>query len=131
MRTEAKLFTILVIFFLIVTPLYWFLSHDVTGSVALAVTFLLSSLIAYYLWFISSKIGDRPEDRGDAEIYEGAGEIGFFSPHSIWPLCVAASGAIVFVGLAIGWWLVIIGAPLLAISAIGWVFEYYRGDFAH
>ncbi len=131
MRTEARIFIILVIFFGLVTPIYWFLSHDPTGTTALAVTLCLSLLLAFYFWFISTRIPPRAEDRGDAEIYEGAGEIGFFSPHSWWPLVVAASGAMLFLGLAIGWWLVIIAVPLVAIGVIGWVFEYYRGDFAH
>ena len=30
-----------------------------------------------------------PEDNPDAEIYDGAGEYGFFSPHSWWPMPVA------------------------------------------
>ena len=131
MRMEARVFGVVTIFFLIVTPIYWLLSHEVTGTVALVVTFLLGLLLTFYLGFIASRLPPRPEDRNDAEVYEGAGEVGFFSPHSVWPLFVAASAAMVFLGLVIGWWLVIIGVPLLAASVVGWVFEYYRGAFAH
>ena len=35
------------------------------------------------------------------------------------------------VGSAVGWWLVLIGVLLLVITPIGFVFEYYRGHFAH
>ena len=50
-----------------------------------------------------------PGGRHGGEIVQGTGEIGFFSPHSWWPLWVGLAGAIVAVGFAIGWWLVLIG----------------------
>jgi hypothetical protein len=130
-KTESRVFIFLVVFFALVTPVYWFLSNDPTGTVALVVTLCLSLLLAFYFSFISTRIPPRPEDRGDAEVYEGAGELGFFSPHSWWPFTVASAAAVVALGLAIGWWLFIIGAVALVIGAIGWVFEYYHGAFAH
>ena len=52
----------------------------------------------------------RPEDRKDAEIADGAGELGFFPPYSWWPLWCAACSALIVFGIAIGaWWLLIIG----------------------
>ncbi len=65
------------------------------------------------------------------EISEGTGEIGFFSPHSWWPLWVGLAAAVTAVGFAIGWWLVLIGFVALLFTSIGFVFEYYRGHFAH
>ena len=62
-----------------------------------------------------------------ALISAAEGECGFFSPHSWWPLAVAASAAILFLGLAVGWWLVIIGMFLAALAVIGWTYEYFRG----
>jgi hypothetical protein len=73
----------------------------------------------------------RPEDRRDGEIAEAAGEYGFFSPHSWWPLWVGLAGATAALGFAIGFWLVLIGVLLLLLTAIGFVFEYYRGYFSH
>ena len=35
------------------------------------------------------------------------------------------------VGLAIGWWLVLIGVVAIFFTSIGFVFEYYRGHFSH
>jgi hypothetical protein len=74
----------------------------------------------------------RPEDRKDAEIADGAGELGFFPPYSWWPLwCAATLGLIVF-GTAMGaWWLLIIGGGLGAIALCGWIYEYYIGEHAH
>jgi hypothetical protein len=34
-------------------------------------------------------------------------------------------------GLAIGWWLFLIGMLATVFAAIRFVFEYYRGHFAH
>ena len=46
------------------------------------------------------------------EIADGAGELGFYSPHSWWPLPVGFFAAITFLGIIFGWWLVIIGADV-------------------
>ena len=61
----------------------------------------------------------------------GAGELGFFSPHSWWPLFVCLAVALSAVGLVIGWWLFLIGVFAIVMSMIGFVFEYYRGNFSH
>ena len=75
----------------------------------------------------------RPAAGGrlDAEIEEGAGEYGFFSPHSWWPLFVAMAVAFTAVGVAVGWWMTAIGFLAIILTVIGWVFEYYRGEFQH
>ncbi len=41
MKIEAWIFGILVIFFAVVTPIYWFISHEITGTAALILTFFL------------------------------------------------------------------------------------------
>jgi hypothetical protein len=74
----------------------------------------------------------RPEDRKQAEIAEGAGELGFFPPYSWWPLWCAVTAATVAYGVAMGlWWLVIIGFGVGVIALCGWIYEYYRGVHAH
>ena len=35
-----------------------------------------------------------------------------------------------FLGLAVGWWLVIIGTVVGGMALIGWTFEYFRGENA-
>jgi hypothetical protein len=119
------------IFFLIVAPVYWVLTHDYTGTTALTMTFLLTALLGFYLGVVAKQIPERPEDRSDGEIAEGAGEQGFFPPYSWWPLVCAMCLALVVLGVVIGWWLFIIGAAFLAVAACGWIFEYYRGIHAH
>jgi hypothetical protein len=74
----------------------------------------------------------RPEDRLDAEIADGAGELGFFPPHSWWPLWCGLTLAVCVFGTAMGtWWLLVIGVGLLAVTVCGWVYEYYIGEHAH
>ena len=67
----------------------------------------------------------------DAEIHEGAGEQGHFSPWSWWPLVLGLACAAGFLGLAVGWWIVFIAVGLAIVALIGWVYEYSRGDHAH
>jgi len=132
MKAEAWIFGICAAFILLVTPVYWLMSEDPTGTAALTMTFLLSALVFFYLYFHASRMEPRPEDRKDAEIADGAGELGFFPPYSWWPLwCAMALGVCVY-GIAAGaWWLFIIGVVIGAVTLIGWIFEYYRGEHAH
>lgn len=131
MRVEAFIFILVTVFFAVVTPIYWFMSEDPTGTTALTLTFGLGAMIAFYFMLVSRRIAPRPEDRGDGEVEELAGEYGFYSPHSWWPLAAATSTAVVFLGLVFAWFIFIIGVALAAMAAIGWVFEYYRGHYAH
>ncbi|WBQ02689.1 cytochrome c oxidase subunit 4 [Kribbella sp. CA-293567] len=131
MKAEAWVFGVLTVFVLIVTPIYWIMSEDPTGTTALVMTFFLSLLVAYYLAITGRKMDARPEDRKEAEIAEGAGELGFFPPYSWWPLWCALTLSVIVLGLVFGWWLFIAGSAIGIITLSGWVFEYYRGDHAH
>ena len=132
MKAEAWIFAICTVFFLLVAPAYWFIAGDPTGTSALVMTFLLTLLVTLYLGVHASKMEPRPEDRQDAEIADGAGELGFFPPYSWWPLwCGATLGLMVF-GVAMeAWWLVIMGVGLGTLALCGWIYEYYVGEHAH
>ncbi|MBO1766709.1 cytochrome c oxidase subunit 4 [Allobranchiibius sp. GilTou38] len=132
MKVEYTIFGILCAFFGIVGVIYGIFTkfHEPVGFTALLLSSGLALMISFFLFWTGRKIDLRPDDNPDALISDIEGDFGFFSPHSWWPLFLAASGAIVFLGLAVGWWMVIIGLPLLALSAIGWVFEYFRGEDA-
>ena len=132
MRMEAWIFGMCTAFFVLVTPSYWFITGDPTGTSALVMTTLLAALVAFYLGFHASKMEPRPEDRLDAEISDGAGELGFFPPFSWWPLWCALTLATMVFGMAYGaWWLVIMGGVLGFVALCGLIFEYYRGEHAH
>src|ERR1700693_1695410 len=106
---------------------YWYTSKEVTGTTALALSVALCLLSGVYLMFTGRRLPLRPEDNGEAEISEGTGEIGFFSPHSWWPLWTGLASATVAVGFAIGWWLVLIGFVGLVVASLGPVLGDYRG----
>jgi Cytochrome c oxidase subunit IV len=130
-KIEGILFASGFVFFSLASVAYWYFSGEPVGTTALAFTGGLAFLVGYYLLFTARRIDSRPEDRQNAEIAEGAGELGFYSPHSWWPLAVGFSAATTFAGIVFGWWLFIIGAGLAAMAVIGLVFEYYRGDPVH
>jgi hypothetical protein len=101
------------------------------GAAGLFLVALMVLMIGSYLFYTARSIDARPEDDPFGEIAEGAGELGEFAPYSWWPLAAAAGAAVLFAGLAVGWWLVFIGAALSGLGLIGWVFEFYRGEHAH
>lgn len=134
MRAETKIFLFGVVFFLGVAGLYALWSADPTpepvGTTALVFTGGLSMMVAFYMYLTTRRTGLRPEDRGDALIEENAGDLGFYSPHSVWPLFVALGASLVALGLALGLWLLALGVIATGLAAIGWVFEYYQGEHA-
>lgn len=101
------------------------------GVTGLVLGALLGFMIAGYLNITRRKLeGVPPEDDPLGEISDIAGDYGFFSPHSWWPLFLAAAAAVCFLGLAVGWWVFIIGAFFAVPALIGWTFEYWKGEHA-
>ena len=131
MKFEGTLFIGCAIFFGAADIVYWYFSKDPTGTTALALSVGLAFLTGFYLLFTGRRLPERPEDNPDGEIEEGTGELGFFSPHSWWPLYVGLAAALSALGVAIGWWLFLIGLLAIFLTTIGFVFEYYRGNYAH
>lgn len=132
MKAEAWIFVITGVFFTLVSPAYWVITNDWTGTSALVMTTLLAWMIALYLGFHASRMDPRPEDRKDGDIADGAGELGFFPPYSWWPLWCALTASLFVYAIALGaWWLVLIAFGLGILALCGWVFEYYRGEHAH
>jgi Cytochrome c oxidase subunit IV len=131
MKVEGSLFLGCAVFFAGTDIVYWYFSHDPTGTAALAFSVGLGFLIGFYVLFTGRRLPKQPQDDPQAEIEQGTGELGFFSPHSWWPLFVGSSAALAALGVAVGWWLFLIGMLALVFTTIGFVFEYYRGEFAH
>ena len=131
MKVEGWLFVGCAAFFAVMDVIYWHYSKDPTGTTALALSVGLAFLTGFYLLFTGRRLPLWPEDNPAGEIAEGTGELGFFSPHSWWPLITGMSAAVAALGAAIGWWLFLIGMLFVLLSAIGFVFEYYRGQYAH
>jgi len=130
-KTEAWVFGALGVFFALISPVYWVMTHEITGTAALILTFLLVLMIAGYLGLVARRIDPRPEDKKLGEIAEGAGELGFFPPQSKWPLFVSLTFVLVCLGPIFGWWLTILGFAFGVVTLTGLLFEFYRGDHAH
>ena len=131
MKVEGYLFLGCAVFFGASDYVYWYFSHDPTGSTALAIAVALAFLIGFYVLFTGRRLPPRPEDNAEGEIYQSTGELGFFSPHSWWPLFLALAAGVAALGVAIGWWLFLIGMLMVLLATVGFVFEYYRGHYAH
>lgn len=131
MKIGSLIFLALTAFYAVITPVYWILSRDLTGTTALILTFFLTLMIAGYLGLVARRLDPAPEDKRGGEIAEGAGELGFFPPQSKWPLFVALTASLVFLGPVFGWWLTILGFGFGSITLTGWLYEFYRGDHAH
>ena len=127
MKVEGTLFAVYFFFFVVVTAVYWLWSGDPTGTACLALVGGLSVMIGYYLLFTARRMEARPEDLGDAEISDGVGEMGFFSPHSYWPIMLAAAFTVTTLGIVIGPWLFGVGLLAVLITVSGFLFEYYVG----
>ncbi|ROP37700.1 cytochrome c oxidase subunit 4 [Saccharothrix texasensis] len=134
MKVEARIFDLVMAFSFLMAVVYgywtWADTNAVepTGTVALALTGGLALIVGTYFRFVARRIEVRPEDNADAEVSDGAGELGFFSPGSYWPIGLAAAAATAGVALAF-WhvWLLVIAVVLLLVAVGGLVFEYHTG----
>ncbi len=127
MKVNWQLFTGLAVFYVIMTVIYWYVGGEPVGIGGMLLAAGLAGMVGFYVWFTQKRIGViLPEDSFTAEIADGAGELGFYSPHSWWPLPVALSSCTMGLGLIIGWWLTLIGVGALIISVIGMVTEYEK-----
>ena len=129
MRVEARIFEIITAFFFLSAVVYgaWS-SGEPVGTVALTLTGGLTLIVGTYFRFVSRRVQMRPEDNAEAEISDGAGELGFFSPGSYWPFGIALSASVAGVALAFAeWWLVAAGLFLVLITVAGLAFEYHVG----
>ena len=134
MKTEYKIFGVVALFLIVAMGVYWWWTDssmgnvEYVGVVALFLSFVLTTMIGGYFWFVSRRIDPRPEDRDEGEIADGAGEIGFFSPGSYWPFGLALAAVTTGVGLVyLYWWLIAAGIVAILLAAGGLLFEYYTG----
>ncbi|PSL56455.1 cytochrome c oxidase subunit IV [Saccharothrix carnea] len=134
MKVEARIFDLVMAFSFLMAVVYGYWTWadtgfvEPTGTVALALTGGLALIVGTYFRFVARRIEVRPEDNADAEVSDGAGELGFFSPGSYWPIGLAAAAATAGVALAF-WhvWLLVIAVVLVLIAVGGLVFEYHTG----
>lgn len=95
------------------------------GITALTLSVGLTAMLGGYLHFTERRADVLPEDWEEAEVEDGAGILGFFSPSSIWP--AAMSGSILVLGLGIiymHYWLIALGAVLLIYTTVRLSLQY-------
>ena len=127
MKVSWQLFIGLSLFYVLMTILYWQVGGEPVGIGGMLLAAALAGMVGFYVWFTQRRIGQiLPEDNLTALISDGAGDLGFYSPHSWWPLPVALSMCALTLSLIIGWWLTVISLGALVISIIGMVTEYEK-----
>jgi hypothetical protein len=127
MKVSWQLFIGLALFYVLMTIIYWQIGGEPVGIGGMLLAAALAGMVGFYVWFTQRRIGQiLPEDNLTALISDGAGELGFYSPHSWWPLPVALSMCALTLSLIIGWWLTVISLGALVISIIGMVTEYEK-----
>ena len=127
MKVSWQLFIGLSLFYVLMTVVYWQVGGEPVGIGGMLLAAALAGMVGFYVWFTQRRIGQvLPEDNVTAMISDGAGDLGFYSPHSWWPLPVALSMCALTLSLIIGWWLTVISLGALVISIIGMVTEYEK-----
>ena len=127
MKVSWQLFIGLSVFYVVMTIIYWQVGGEPVGIAGMLLAAALAGMVGFYVWFTQRRIGQLlPEDNLTALISDGAGDLGFYSPHSWWPLPVALSMCALTLSLIIGWWLTVISLGALVISIIGMVTEYEK-----
>ena len=130
MKASWRLFAGLAVFYAMMAFIYYAVGGEALGITAISLSAGLAGLIGFYVWFSDKRIGLLPQDNLDAEIADGAGELGFYSPHSWWPLAVASSMIAAGLGLIVGWWLTIIAIAALVVTILGFTLEYEKPEAA-
>ena len=139
MKSNIVIFWILTVYLVVLATVYtvWnMLVHgypEWAGSTAIMLSGGLTGFIASYLMLVQRKQGGvLVEDREDSDVDDGDPELGEFSPWSWWPIVLAFSASLVILGLCIGFnfWLSFLSLPVVIVAIVGWVYEYYRGNFA-
>lgn len=125
MRIEMRTCFGAAIFLGVICTIYWFWSNEDTGTACLLFSFCAYALMGSYFflqWRRRHGI-PRPEDRDDADMEDGEGEVGFFPSASIWPPAIGLGAIMLAVGLIYGTWYLALGFVLVFGAIIGYVVE--------
>ena len=138
MKVEARIFELLTVFFIIVAVVYGFFTGqsrtgvEWAGTTAIVLTAGLTLIVGTYFRFVARRLDLRPEDYEEAEIVDGSGDLGFFSPGSFWPILLAGSASVTALGFAFfQYWLIALGVLCVLAAVAGLVFEYHVGPEKH
>ncbi len=134
MKILGWLFTSIGIFLVPVGVVYGFMTDfgEWAGFPAILATAVMCFFLGFFLLFTEKKHPDQPNDSLEGEIVQGAGDYGFYSPWSWWPLTIGFICSILVTSIAMTqWWLALVAGVLAVFACVGWVYEYSRGDHSH
>ena len=135
MTDEAAILLRVSIFGFVAAVVYWFLSYEAFGTVALLLLGAGPGFAGLVLIHEQRQRGGTGESRANAlrrlagippqdppgpEDLE-AEDLGVLPLPTIWPLAAALGFTILFTGLIYGLWLVILGLGLIGYAAWGWL----------
>ena len=128
MKVLGFVFVLVSGLFAFLALVYWLLAGEPAGTTMLALSAGLGLIPGSYLLWWAPRLGASVllPDRDDAEISEGAGEIGPFPGPTVWPLAFAAGMVLGAVGLVFGVWPAVPGAMLASLAASGALLESRR-----
>jgi hypothetical protein len=135
MTDEAGILLRVSIFGFVAGVVYWFLSYEWLGTVALLLLGAGSGFAGLILVHEQRQRGGTGESRADAMRRLagippqdppgpedlGAEDLGVLPLPTIWPLAASLGVAMLFTGLIYGLWLVILGLGLIVYAAWGWL----------
>lgn len=134
MRTNAMVFGIIGVFFLVVAIIYgiWSEMGELAGFPLLLLTAGLGFMPWWYLRATEKNAAEPMDsDNPEGEISDMTGNYGGFYPWSWWPLGLGAALALFVFGLAVDWWVVFYSLIPVVFFIVGWVMEGNRKTYAH
>lgn len=132
MKVESRIFEIIAVFCFVTGIVYTILAQEAVGIAGLFLTGGLCLIVGTYFRFVSRRLEGRPEDDPEAEVSDGAGDVGFFSPGSYWPIALAGTVALMGISMAFFYvWAMVISGVLLLLAVAGLVFEYHLRPSDH
>lgn len=118
--TEAWLFGSLGAFYLLLAIIYAATAYEWAGVALLGFGAVFSFIAAIYFATELRDVQQDVEELEEAPAAEPPSHEGLYlPPTSVWPIGVGVGTALTLAGIAIGWWVLLPGAALLAHSLIG------------
>lgn len=124
MRTVTRVFLLSGAFGVLLAAVYWFITYEWAGSILLGLMGAAALLVSAYSWLVSRGRRPPPEDRDDAAPFDAeAEEVASFTVDSPWPVVFGIGVAIAAGGLVFGAPLLLLGAVVVVIAAVGMMRE--------
>lgn len=116
--TEAKVFGSIGAFYLLICVIYAFTAYEWAGVALLGFGAAFAFLAAGYFWWSLRDV--QFEVESDEQASAPPEHEGLYLPHtSVWPIGIGLGAALTLAGIAVGWWVLLPGAALLAHSLVG------------